>query len=121
MNQNGFRKLMGALDNDLTLFDGYVQLDSSGAVVDDSDIKGVTVTKTGTGEYTFTFDRPGNKVKFADVTFVAGTASDKVAQVKSFSRTEVVVNLCAGATPTNPNAACGLFFFAAVRHSALTR
>lgn len=111
MSLSNMIPMLGSLDFQVALHDGYVNLNSSAAIVSQN-VKGVTCAKTGTGEYTFTIANPGYAVKCAFAQVVASTAVDLVAQVKSISNSVVVINLNAGATPTNPSAACGISFLA---------
>lgn len=115
MVQHEFKKEFGSAFTGMVDVDGYVALNASAAVVAASCVLPgmLTVTKTNTGEYTFVVNQAFKKA-FPKVQFAATTAVDLVAQVTSVtvtsSATTVVVKLLAGATPTNPSAACGIYF-----------
>lgn len=112
--------LLGTLDKDLVILDGYVSLTGVGAIEDQS-INGVTVTHSGTGEYTFTLDKTYNSLKFADLAFTSAVAADLVPQIKSFSGSSVVFRLLTGATPTNPSNVSGLAFICVAKNSSSSR
>lgn len=97
----------GSLEYKVGFHLGVVSLDSSGDVSSEN-LKGVTVEHSGTGEYTFTVAKPGASLLCVMAQVEAASAVDLVPQVKSASSSSVVVNLLAGATPTNPSAACKL-------------
>ena len=118
------RPVLGSPEPDLVLFDGYVQLSSSGAIVA-QDILGVTVSKTGTGQYTFTFSSDCQGIfRSVDVTLVSSAPQSLATQVKSFTNapsTAVIINLLSGSTPTDVTSASGLMFDCSVKKSALAR
>ncbi len=92
------------------------------ASVTSSSILGAAVTKTGTGEYTITLNDTYVAMVAVDAQLQAATAVDLVPQVKSYDVTSaktVVINLNAGATPTNPAAACVLHVKILLRDSTV--
>lgn len=110
--------------------DGYIALNASAAVIatarnnkgrvtaGTTHVDGATVTKTGTGEYTVTLNGkfPRLRSVTANMTFNA-TPVDLVVSVvgptvnlDTAADTQVFkLVTCAGATPTNASAACGIF------------
>lgn len=105
----------------LTALQGSVSI-SAAAAVSSSNIAGATVTKTGTGEYTITLADSYNALISAGFQIQAATAVDLVPQMKSQtvgSTNLIVVNLNAGATPTNPSAALILYIDLFLRNSSV--
>lgn len=106
----------------LTAIQGSVSI-ASDASVSASNISGATVTKTGTGQYTITLADSYNALISAGLQIQAATAVDLVPQVKSQtvgSTNLIVVNLNAGATPTNPSAALVLYIDLFLRNSSVS-
>lgn len=71
-----------------------------------------SVARTGAGEYTITLSDSYNAIQSINCQLLAATAVDLVPQVKSETATStklIVINLNAGATPTDPAAVCTLY------------
>jgi len=106
----------------LTLIQGTISIAADASVSSES-IVGASVTKTGTGEYTITLDETYNALMACNVTLEAATAVDLVPQIKSTDVSgakTVVINLNAGATPTNPSAVCKIHVSIFMRNSSVT-
>lgn len=105
----------------LTAIQGIVSIAANAAVSSES-IIGATVARTGTGEYTITLSDKYNAMVACHLTMEAATAVDLVPQVKSTDVSgakTIVVNLNAGATPTDPSAVCKLHVSIFMRNSSV--
>ena len=105
----------------LKLIQGVISI-AANASVSSSSIIGATVTKTGAGEYTITLAETYNAMMATNLTLEAATAVDLVPQVKSTdvsSAKTIVINLNAGATPTDPSAACKVHVSIFMRDSSV--
>ncbi len=92
-------------------------------VVSGYSIPGVSsVVQTGVGEVTITLSDAYKAMVFAQCSVLKATAQDLVPQIKSqdvSSAKTVVVNLLAGATPTDPTGAMTLYFNFEMRDSSV--
>lgn len=90
---------------------GSISIAADASIIS-TNIKGATAAKTGTGEYTITLSEKYPSFKSFSVQLLAATAVDLVPQVLSatVSTGVIVININAGATPTNPSATCTLYF-----------
>lgn len=107
----------------LTSLHGIIELDSSGDIVSSS-IRGATVAKTGTGEYTVTFADKYHALMWCGLTVEAATPVDLVPQILSTDVAgdkTIVFSLLAGATPTDPAAACKVHFNSFLRNSSVVK
>lgn len=105
----------------LVLLHGNVTI-AADASVGTSTFPGGTFTKTGTGEYTLTLEDSYVSLLGAQASLLAATAVDLVPQIKSadvVTAKTVTINLNAGATPTNPAAACTLYLSLALKNSTV--
>lgn len=110
-----------ALDKEVKVLSGILSI-AADASVSSQTFLGGTWTKTGTGEYTLTLQDVYPELLACLVSVEAATAVDLVAQLKSqtVSSTKlVVVNLNAGATPTNPSAVCKLHCALVLKNSTI--
>lgn len=102
---------------------GYVDIAADASVSTSNHPLG-TFTKTGTGEYTLTLADKYKSFLGVNCQLRAATPVDLVPQVKSetagSSTNTVVVNLNAGATPTNPAAVCRLYVRVALKNTDVT-
>lgn len=107
----------------LTSLHGIIELDATGAVVSSS-IRGATVAKTGTGQYTVTFADKYHALMWCGLTVEAATPVDLVPQVKSTDVSgakTIVFSLLAGAVATNPSAVCKVHFNTFLRNSSVVK
>ena len=105
----------------LKLIQGVISI-AANASVSSSSIIGATVTKTGTGEYTITLAETYNAMMATNLTLEAASAVDLVPQVESTDVSgakTIVINLNAGATPTNPSAVCKIHVSIFMRDSSV--
>lgn len=103
-----FTKHLGSLEKGIVEIMGVISIASDASVTSES-IKGASVAKTGTGEYTITLEDSYVSLLACNLTFVAATAADLVPQVKSYdvvTAKTIVFRLCAAAVATNPSGAC---------------
>lgn len=119
-----FRKPEGLLESRVVFLMGSIPIGSDASVTTATTIAGATVTKTATGAYTITFADPYASALCCVATLQAATAVDLVPQVVSFDPTNttktVVIKLLAGATATDPSAACRLNVFIALKNSEVS-
>lgn len=90
---------------------GFCDIHTDGTVLATSEFTGGTFTGD-TGVYTLTLEQAYAGVVAIHATMEAATAVDLVPQVKSrdvVSAKTVVFDVNAGATPTDPSAACRLY------------
>lgn len=92
------------------------------ATVSSTNMKGATVARTGVGEYTITFSEKYPSYKSFSAQLLAATAVDLVPQIvsTSVSSKTVVINLNAGATPTDPSAVCTVYFEGLLSNSTVS-
>ncbi len=84
--------------------------------------QGWTVAKTTTGVYTITFADAYVALLSGQLTVAAATAVDLVAQIKSYdvvTAKTLVIDLNAGATPTEPAAVTEVHFVLFLRNSTV--
>jgi hypothetical protein len=101
---------------------GRIQI-ASNASVTSEDIVGASVTKTGTGLYTITFDASAKPqaVRNVHCQLLSATAVNLAIQMVSASSTAVVVRLHAAGVATDPIAACELMVHIDCRKTGVTR
>ena len=107
----------------LTSLNGPILLDSGTIGVISSSISGVTsVARTGVGEITITLTDKWPTLMFIDAQLLSATARDLVPQIKSvtLSTKVIVINLLAGATPTDPINAMTLYVNMMFKNSSVT-
>ena len=106
----------------LTSLNGPVVLDSGTLGVNSSSIVGATVARTGVGEITITLADKWPTLVFIDAQILSATARDLVPQIKSVDLTNklIVINLLAGATPTDPLNAMTLYVNMMFKNSSVT-
>ena len=105
----------------LKLIQGVISI-AADASVSSSTIIGAAVTKTGTGEYTITLSETYVAMMATNLTLEAASAVDLVPQVKSTDVSgakTIVINLNAGATPTDPAAVCKIHVSIFMRDSSI--
>lgn len=108
MTFKNLNPILGAPNGNVGICFGTVDLDGYGEIVSASSIKGITVTHPTSGVYTFTVRNPGISILTAHCTVKAATAVDLVPQCSSLSASAATFKLLAGATATEPSAACSL-------------
>lgn len=116
-----FQKVQ-ALNPEVKLIAGSFSIAASGGAATKVSGLGYTVAKTDTGVYTITLADAYSSLVSACVTVQAATAVDLVAQVKSHdvsSAKTIVIDLNAGATPTEPSAVTVVHFMLALQNSGL--
>jgi hypothetical protein len=107
----------------LTSIHGIIDI-AADASVAGSSIKGATVAKSGTGEYTVTLADKFNALMDVQLTVEAATPVDLVPQILSTDVSgtkEIVFSLLTGATPTDPSAVCKVHFKAFLRNSSVVK
>lgn len=104
-----FQQFLFSLVRKLTCLSGQISI-ASDATVSSNTIQGAaSVARTGTGEYTITLSDGYVALLACNLTAQAATAVDLVPQIKSndvVSAKTVVFRMLAGATATDPSAAC---------------
>lgn len=95
----------------LVALQGPISLASGTVGVSSSSINGASAARTGVGEITVTFQDLFQALVFVDAMILSATARDLVPQIKSMDLTAktIVINLLAGATPTDPANAMTLY------------
>lgn len=112
-----------ALKKEVKVIAGSFSIAASGGAATKVTGLGYSVAKSATGEYTITLEDIYNSVVSMNANLLAATAVDLVPQFKSqtVSTTKlVVINLNAGATPTEPAAACTVHFSLFLTNSSLS-
>ncbi len=106
----------------LTSLNGPISLASGTDGVSSSSIVGATVARTGVGEITITLADKWPSLVFIDAQLLSATARDLVPQVKSVDLPNklIVINLLAGATPTDPLNAMTLYVNLMFKNSSVT-
>ena len=106
----------------LTSLNGPIALDSGTIGVSSSSIVGATVARSGVGEITITLADKWPSLVFIDAQILSATARDLVPQIKSIdlSAKSIVINLLAGATPTDPLNAMTLYVNMMFKNSSVT-
>lgn len=113
---------MQALNTLVKIIAGSFSIAASGGAATKVTGLGYTVAKTTTGVYTITLEDAYNYCLSALATVQAATAVDLVAQIKSVdvsSTKTVVIDLNAGATPTEPAAVTVINFCLILQNSSL--
>jgi hypothetical protein len=108
-----------ALNKEINVLAGSFSIAASGGAATKVSGLGYSVAKSATGEYTITLEDSYYAVLAATATVQAAVAVDLVAQVKSAASSSVVVNLLAGATPTEPSAVTVVNFVLVMQNSSL--
>lgn len=118
-----FFKPVQALNPEIKIIAGSFSIASSGGAATKVTGLGYTVAKSDTGEYTITLADQYSSCISAVATVQAATAVDLVAQVASTdvgaATPTVVINLNAGATPTEPSAVTVVNFVLVLQNSSL--
>lgn len=120
MANRNFSRVQG-LNKEIKLIAGSFSIAASGGAATLTQGLGYSVAKTDTGVYTITLEDKYNACLAACATVQAATAVDLVAQVKSVDVTSaktVVLNLNAGATPTEPSAVTVVNFVLVLQNSS---
>lgn len=115
-------KKVGTTRPQLVELHGYCDIHTDGTVLSTSDFTGGTWTGD-TGVYTLTLAQAYAGVVAIHATVEAATAVDLVAQVKSrdvVTAKKVVIDLNAGAIPTDPSAACRIYLTLVLKRSNAT-
>jgi hypothetical protein len=110
-----------ALDKQIKILAGFASIHTDASILSQT-LLGGTFTKTGTGEYTLTLADKYPELLCAQVSVEAATAVDLVAQIDNHAvstNKTVVINLNAGATPTDPSAACKLHVLLVLKNSTI--
>lgn len=121
MSNKTHNPLYGCLDHSVVFLGGIASI-AADASVTSTGMTGVTISKTGTGQYTFTFTEGYPRLLSVQATLEAATAVDLVPQIASVDLTTaktVVVKLLAGATATNPSAVCKIHLLVMCTNSTL--
>lgn len=119
-----FEQFLFSFTKLLTSIHGQIGINASAAVIDSKSIRGATVTKSGTGQYTVTLDQKFNALMEVQLTLQAATAVDLVPQIVSHDVSgakTIIFKLLAGATATDPSAACTVHFKAFLRNSSVVK
>lgn len=118
-----FFKPVQALNPEIKLIAGSFSIAASGGAATKLTGLGYTVAKSNTGEYTITLADQYSACISAVATVQAATAVDLVAQIEAVSVSAatptVVINLNAGATPTEPSAVTVVNFVLVLQNSSL--
>lgn len=103
------------LNRDVMRLEGKVDISAAAAVVDADSMLGGSWAKQGTGIYRFTVENKHKREVFcAQVSFKSDTDVDLVAQIDTDdleSNGYIDVKLLAGATATDPSAACSIYLY----------
>lgn len=116
-----FQQFFFSLVRKLTCLTGQINI-ASDATVSSSTISGASVARTGVGEYTVTLSDSFVALLSCNLTLQAATAVDLVPQIKSndvVTAKTIVFRTLAGATATDPSAACVVHFRALMRDSSV--
>lgn len=111
-----------ALEVQGRLIAGQFSIAASGGAATKTIGRGWSVAKSGTGEYTITLEDSYPALISADATVQAATAVNLNAQIKSadvVTTKTIVINLLAGATPTEPSAVTVVHFKAFLSNSTV--
>jgi hypothetical protein len=111
-----------ALNHEVKIIAGQFSIAASGGAATKVQGLGWEVAKSATGEYTVTLDDSYVALLSANVQVQAAVAVDLVAQVESadvVTAKTVVINLNAGATPTEPAAVTVVHFMLCLRNSVI--
>jgi len=111
-----------ALNPEVKIIAGSFSIAASGGAATKVSGLGYSVAKSNTGVYTITLADKYSSMVSAVATVQAATAVDLVAQVKSIdvnSAGTVVLNINAGATPTEPAAVTVVNFMFALQNTSL--
>lgn len=122
MANRSFSKVQ-SLNKEVKLIAGSFSIAASGGAATKVSGLGYTVAKSGTGEYTITLSDRYSALVSAVATVQAATAVDLVAQIDnhnvSAATPVVVLNINAGATPTEPAAVTVVNFVLVLQNSGL--
>lgn len=119
MASRNFHKVQ-ALSRELKIIAGSFSIAASGGAATRLEGRGFSVAKSNTGVYTITLADKYQALVSACATVKAATAVDLVAQIKTHdvsSAKTVVIDLNAGATPTEPSAVTEIHFVLMLRNS----
>lgn len=111
-----------ALNHEVKIIAGCFSIAASGGAATVVQGLGFSVAKTTTGVYTVTLQDSYVALLSANLQVKAATAVDLVAQVKSYDVTTaktIVIDLNAGATPTEPSAVTEIHFALYLRNSTV--
>lgn len=109
-----------ALNHEIKLIGGNFSIAASGGAATKVQGLGWSVANTGTGIYTVTLEDSYVAMLACTATVQAAVAVDLVAQVKSndvVTAKTIVIEILAGATPTEPAAVTVVHFMAFLRNS----
>lgn len=121
MASRNFSRVQG-LNKELKLIAGSFSIAASGGAATKVSGLGYSVAKTTTGVYTITLEDVYNALISGTCTVEAATAVDLVAQIKSHDVTSaktVVIDVNAGATPTEPAAVTVIHFLLVLQNTSL--
>lgn len=111
-----------ALNHEVKIIAGTFSIAASGGAATVVQGLGFSVAKTTTGVYTVTLQDSYVALLSANLQVKAAVAVDLVAQVKSYDVTTaktIVIDLNAGATPTEPSAVTEIHFALYLRNSTV--
>jgi hypothetical protein len=111
-----------ALNHEIKLISGNFSIAASGGAATKVQGLGWSVAKSNTGEYTITLEDSYVALQACTATVQAAVAVDLVAQIASHdvvTAKTIVLNLNAGATPTEPSAVTVVHFQAELRNSTV--
>jgi hypothetical protein len=124
MANRSFSKVQ-SLNKEVKLIAGSFSIAASGGTATKVSGLGYTVAKSATGEYTITLSDRYPALISAVATVQAATPVDLVAQIDnhdvSAATPIVVLNLNAGATPTEPSAVTVVNFVLVLQNSGLSK
>lgn len=108
------------MENDMVPIMGIINI-ASDATVSSVEGKGFTASKTATGTYTLVMDDAWGSFRNVQVSMLAATAVDLVAQVVSHNSAtkSVVIKTLTGATATSAGAVCALHVLIWARNSTI--
>lgn len=122
MANRNFSKVQ-ALNHEVKLIAGSFSIAASGGAATKVTGLGYSVAKSATGEYTITLQDRYPALISAVATTQAATAVDLVAQIDTVdvdsATPTVIINLNAGATPTEPSAVTVVNFVLVLQNSSL--
>lgn len=122
MASRNFKRVQ-ALNSEVKIIAGSFSIAASGGAATKVTGLGYSVAKSATGEYTITLEDSYPTLISATATVQAATAVDLVAQIDnadvSAATPVVVLNLNAGATPTEPSAVTVVNFILVLQNSSV--